>query len=89
MPERLEQAYERISKGLTALQDRLVELNAEMKSLEEALGKAEAPEVRVRKVVYPNVNIKLKELTYANQSESTNTAFFEEDDRIESRPYVE
>src|SRR5208337_4352577 len=76
LPARLERAYERISKGRTALQERLVELNAETKALEAALGKTEAPEVRVRRFIYPNVNIKLKEITYENQSKTTHTAFF-------------
>ncbi len=87
--DRLDQAYDRISIGRKALDERLVELNAEIKSLEESLGKADAPEVRVRRVIYPNVNIRVKELTYENRSESTNTAFFEHDGVIESRPFVE
>ena len=88
LPARLERAYERISKGRTALQERLVELNAEIKALEAALGKTEAPEVRVRGFIYPNVNIKLKEMTYENQSKTTHTAFFEHDGQIQARPYV-
>jgi hypothetical protein len=89
LPPRLEQAYERISKGRIALQERLVVLNADIKALEEALGKAQAPEVRVRRAIYPNVRIKVKEMTYENQSQTTNTAFFEHDGEIQARPYVE
>jgi hypothetical protein len=88
LPARLEQAYERISKGRTALQERLVELDAEIKALEAALSKTEAPEVRVRRFIYPNVNIKLKEKTYENPIKTTYTAFFEHDGRIQARPYV-
>ena len=66
----------------------MTELNAEIKSLEEALGKSETPEVRGRTVIYPNVKIRLKDLIYENQTKMTNTAFFEKDGQIEAKPYV-
>jgi uncharacterized protein len=87
-PERLEEAYTRISVGRKGLDERLVELNAEIKSLEESLGKADAPEIRIRRTIYPNVSIRIKDLNQENRTESTRTAFFEHDGLIESRPYV-
>jgi uncharacterized protein (DUF342 family) len=87
--ERLDKAYERLYVGRKALDERLVELNAEVKSLEESLDKAETPEVKVRKIIFPNVKIKIRDFIHENRVEETNAAFFEHDGLVESKPYVD
>ena len=86
--DRIDNAYDRISKGRTALRDRLVELNAAIKDLQEALGTSEEPEVRVRRIIYPNVRIRVKDFTLENQTKSSNTAFFEQDGEVTTKPFV-
>lgn len=87
--ERLDQAYERLYVGRKALDERLVELDAEIKSLEESLGKGETPEIKVRKIIFPNVKIRIRDFIHENRTEETNIAFFEHDELVESKPYVD
>ncbi|HUJ69251.1 MAG TPA: hypothetical protein VLW86_06990, partial [Syntrophorhabdales bacterium] len=65
-----------------------VELNREITVLEEALSSAETPQIKVARVIYPNVKIHIKEMSYLNQAEVQNTLFCEKDDQIEAMPYV-
>ena len=85
---RHEQTYERLQTGQTALTERLGELNREITVLEEALSSAETPQIKVARVIYPNVKIHIKEMSYLNQAEVQNTLFCEKDDQIEAMPYV-
>ena len=57
-------------------------------SLEEALVSAETPQVKAARVIYPNVNIRIKEMVYLNQNELTNTLFCEQEGEVQAMPYV-
>ncbi|MGD0661598.1 MAG: FapA family protein [Syntrophorhabdales bacterium] len=85
---RHEQAYERLQTGRTALMQRLDDLNREIAALEQALGSSEAPQIKVVKIIYPNVKIHIHETAYLNQAEVQNTLFCEKDNQIEAMPYV-
>ena len=85
---RHEQAYERLQTGRAALMERLSFLEREIVTLEEALGAAETPQIKASKVIYPNVNIHIKELVYLNQNELTNTLFCEKEGEVQAMPYV-
>ena len=85
---RHEQTYERLQTGRTALMERLGDLNREIATLEAALDSAEAPQIKATRVIYPNVNIHIKEMVYLNQNELRNTLFCEEEGQVQAKPYV-
>ena len=82
------EAYERLTAAREELKERLGDLEEEIVLLGQRMSKAESPQVKVGRAIYPNVQVRIKDLLFENQSELTYTAFCEEEGRIQAKTYV-
>jgi uncharacterized protein (DUF342 family) len=85
---RYETAYDRLIEARLALQTKIEELTEEITTLEETLAKTDTAQVKVNKIMHPNVHIRIKDLLYNNESEVSASIFREIAGEIQPGPYT-
>jgi uncharacterized protein (DUF342 family) len=84
---RYETAYDRLIEAREALQTKIEGLTDEITALQESLAKTDTAQVKVNKIMHPNVHIRIKDLVYKNESEVSATIFREIEGEIQPGPY--
>ena len=79
-----EETYQRVSSIRDALRTRLEELSDDIKELQEVLSQSDSPQIEAR-VIHANVRVRIKDLTYLNQSEVSHPLFCIEDGQIQAK----
>jgi uncharacterized protein (DUF342 family) len=84
---RYETAYDRLIEAREALHTKIEELTDEIGALQETLAKTDTAQVRVSKIMHPNVHVRIKDLIYKNDSEVSASIFREIEGEIQPGPY--
>jgi uncharacterized protein len=80
--------YKRLVLTSQELAQSIDDLREEIAALEESIEKAVKPEIRVSKVMHPNVTVGIGNLSLEVRSEITCSTLYEADGQIQTAPYV-